>query len=160
MRIISKTWTRPILIVGALAVAGALAACGGAYPPVQREAAAAVHGGDRGLECDYLPYPACDGWRAGGTAGGWGGHFDADRDLKIGCAAWHVKHAADLKAAGLASWNAYAAKYGKPNDGSCDLDVASAPAALAAETAPRGATVLPGPGVPSAPPSALGVTGH
>lgn len=122
-----------------------LTACGTNYDRVQTAAARANHDAStRGLECDFMPYPACDGWRAGGTASAHGGSFPFDKDLKISCAAWHVKYQNVLKQEGVESWNVYAAKHGKPNDGSCNLDVTSAPAALADEKAPAQFTVVPG----------------
>lgn len=97
----------------ALGVAALLAACGGEYTVIQKAHFASV-GNTRGLECDGEPLE-CNGWRFGGTTGGYGGSFPADELLWQTKEQWEQKNKALLAAEGLTGWDDYAAKYGKPN---------------------------------------------
>lgn len=101
-----------------IAAALALSACSGIgseYTTIQKQNALAMGvSNTRGMECDGLPLE-CNGWRFGGTTGGWGGSFPADNWLWISKAEWEKKNQVALAAEGLKGWDDFAAKYGKPN---------------------------------------------
>lgn len=110
-----RSLTASILAM-ALGAMGLLTACNGIgsqYTDIQKQHFSSV-GNVRGMECDGLPLE-CNGWRFGGTTGGYGGSFPADQLLWISKAEWEQKYQTQLKAEGVSGWDQWAAKHGKPN---------------------------------------------
>lgn len=117
---------RTIILAGLLAF---LSACTGANgglgnraDPVQIQAWANAEARGSSMTCDYMPN-SCDGWRSGGSAGGWGGWWPSQKNLTgLDEAQWVQLYTPTLnqlvteKVIAAPTYEAYAVAYNKPRN--------------------------------------------